>query len=93
MLGRELTVTSEINKVVATSPPSTILIYMLAPEKLAGWNFINTFNHTLMKEEYLSLPESAAGIPQKRAITRRLSESIPTSLLKDTRRTARSMMQ
>lgn len=57
MLGRELTVTSEINKVVATSPPSTILIYMLAPEKLAGWNFINTFNHTLMKEEYLSLPE------------------------------------
>lgn len=56
MLGRNLTVPSEINKVVATSPPSTILVYMLAPEKLAGWNFVNTYNHTLMNESYLSLP-------------------------------------
>ena len=56
MLGRELTVPENISSVIATSPPSTILVYMLAPEKLAGWNFINNFNHTLMDEKYLSLP-------------------------------------
>ncbi|MBN1134466.1 MAG: iron ABC transporter substrate-binding protein [Methanosarcinaceae archaeon] len=56
MLGRDLTVPLEIDNVVATSPPSTILIYMLEPEKLAGWNFVNSFNHTLMNETYLSLP-------------------------------------
>jgi len=56
MLGRQLTVPENISSVVATSPPSTILVYMIAPEKLAGWNFINNFNHTLMDEKYLSLP-------------------------------------
>lgn len=56
MLGRNLTVPAQIDSVVATSPPSTILIYMLAPDKLAGWNFLNTYNHTLMNESYLSLP-------------------------------------
>lgn len=56
MQGRELSVPKNITKVYATSPPSTILIYMLAPEKLAGWNFVNKFNHTLMDERYLSLP-------------------------------------
>jgi len=56
MLGRQLTVPENISSVIATSPPSTILVYMLAPDKLAGWNFINDFNHTLMDEKYLSLP-------------------------------------
>lgn len=56
MLDRQLTVPAEISSVVATSPPSTILVYMLAPDKVAGWNFINSFNHTLMDEEYLKLP-------------------------------------
>ncbi|SDG02806.1 iron complex transport system substrate-binding protein [Methanolobus vulcani] len=56
MLGRELTVPEDITSVYATSPPSTILVYMLAPEKVAGWNFLNTFNHTLMNDEYLNLP-------------------------------------
>lgn len=56
MLGRELTVPEQIDSVIATSPPSTILVYMLAPDKVAGWNFINSFNHTLMDEKYLNLP-------------------------------------
>lgn len=56
MLGRQLTVPEDISSVIATSPPSTILVYMLAPDKLAGWNFINDFNHTLMDEKYQSLP-------------------------------------
>ena len=52
MLGRQLTVPENISSVISTSPPSTILVYMLAPDKLAGWNFINNFNHTLMDENY-----------------------------------------
>ena len=56
MLGRDLMVPDEITSVYATSPPSTILVYMLAPEKVAGWNFLNTFDHTLMNDEYLNLP-------------------------------------
>jgi iron complex transport system substrate-binding protein len=56
MLGRQLTVNESIGSVIATSPPSTILVYMLAPDKLAGWNFINDFSPTLMDEKYLSLP-------------------------------------
>lgn len=56
MLGRELVLPNDIDSVIATSPPSTILVYMLAPDKVVGWNFINSFNHTLMDEKYLSLP-------------------------------------
>lgn len=56
MLGRELVLPNDVDSVIATSPPSTILVYMLAPDKVAGWNFINSFNHTLMDEKYLSLP-------------------------------------
>ena len=53
MLGRQLTVPAEISSVVATSPPSTILVYMLAPEKLAGWNFKNNF--TISKEFFYDI--------------------------------------
>jgi iron complex transport system substrate-binding protein len=55
MLGRQLTVPENISSVIATSPPSTILVYMIAPDKLAGWNFINNFSLPLMDEKYLSL--------------------------------------
>jgi len=56
MLGRQLTVPAEISSVVATSPPSTILVYMLAPDKLAGWNFKNNFTQPFMDENYSNLP-------------------------------------
>lgn len=39
MVGREVAVPSEINRVLGTSPPTTLMIYMLAPDKLMGWNF------------------------------------------------------
>lgn len=39
MANRTITVPSSINTVVATSPPMTTIIYMLAPEKLGGLNF------------------------------------------------------
>lgn len=56
MLGRQLTVPANISSVVATSPPSTILVYMLAPEKLAGWNSKNNFTQSFMDKNYSNLP-------------------------------------
>lgn len=55
MVGRNVTVPAEINKVVATSPPTTNLIYMLAPDKLGGWNFKPTSQ--FMEQKYKDLPE------------------------------------
>ncbi|MBP2134337.1 iron complex transport system substrate-binding protein [Methanomicrobium sp. W14] len=59
MAGRELTVPSEINKVLCTGPPTYNLVYMLAPEKLAGW--YTTFNDKekeFIPAEYQNLPNS-----------------------------------
>ena len=39
MAGRTVVVPSEIKSVLGTSPPSTNLIYMVAPDRLAGWCF------------------------------------------------------
>nr|WP_319373479.1 ABC transporter substrate-binding protein [uncultured Methanobacterium sp.] len=38
MAGRTVQIPTQINTVLATSPPSTNLVYMLAPDKLGGWN-------------------------------------------------------
>jgi iron complex transport system substrate-binding protein len=39
MTERRLTIPDKIEKVYCTSPVGSILIYTLAPEKLAGWNY------------------------------------------------------
>ena len=39
MANRTVNIPGDINRVVATSPPMTTIMYMLAPEKLAGVNF------------------------------------------------------
>ena len=39
MAGRVVEIPKEVNKVLCTSPPTTMLVYMLAPDKLGGWNF------------------------------------------------------
>lgn len=39
MAGRTVAVPSEIESILCTSPPSTMLVYMVAPDRLAGWNF------------------------------------------------------
>jgi len=57
MIGREVEVPSEINSVLGTSPPTTLMIYMLAPDKLAGWNFMNT------KAEMRYIPDKYRGLP------------------------------
>ncbi|MGM0471096.1 MAG: ABC transporter substrate-binding protein [Bacillota bacterium] len=54
MLNREVEVPTKVDKVLSTSPPSTMLIYMLAPEKLGGWNFKP--NGRYIPDKYYSLP-------------------------------------
>lgn len=39
MANRTVNIPSSVDRIVATSPPMTTIIYMLAPEKLAGVNF------------------------------------------------------
>ncbi len=56
MSGREVRVPEKINSVYATSPPATMLIYMLAPEKLAGWNFLPEEAQTYLSPQYRGLP-------------------------------------
>lgn len=57
MAGRTVQVPQEINKVLATSPPSTNLVYMLAPDKLGGWN------SNLTPEQKKYTPEKYQNLP------------------------------
>jgi len=54
MAGRIIEIPIEVNKVLSTSPPTTMLIYMLAPDKLGGWNFKPKGKY--VKSEYKNLP-------------------------------------
>lgn len=36
--GRKVEIPDRINRVIAAGPPASILLYMLAPEKMVGWN-------------------------------------------------------
>jgi len=58
MTGRTLVVPQNINNVLTTAPPATILVYVLAPDKLAGVNFEpNRINGTAyMPAKYSALP-------------------------------------
>ena len=53
MAGRSVTIPAHITSVLGTSPPTTMLIYMIAPDKLLGWNSNNT---GYLPTKYLSLP-------------------------------------
>ncbi len=57
MLGRTMEIPATLNKVVATSPPMTTVIYMIAPEKLTALNF----EWTDAEKEYV--PSSYQGLP------------------------------
>ncbi len=57
MAGRSLTVPDEINKVFSVSPVGTVLLYTLAPEKLAGWNYeLQPGEKQFILPEYHDLP-------------------------------------
>lgn len=57
MTNRTVYVPAQINKVLATSPPTTDLVYMLAPDKLAGWNY------NLTAEELKYTPSQYQNLP------------------------------
>ncbi|KLK88890.1 iron ABC transporter substrate-binding protein [Methanoculleus sediminis] len=54
MAGRTVVVPSEIESILCTSPPSTMLVYMIAPGRLAGWNFAPVKEYT--PGRYAALP-------------------------------------
>ena len=57
MLGRSVHVPGQIDKVAAISPPTTNLVYMLAPDKLEGWNSnLTNDSRKYMPEKYQNLP-------------------------------------
>ncbi len=58
MVGRTLTVPQTIDRVLGTSPPGTIALFVLAPDKLGGLNFEpNKQNGSVyMSEKYRTLP-------------------------------------
>ncbi len=39
MVGRTVTIPTEVERVIATSPPMTTIVYMISPDKLGGLNF------------------------------------------------------
>lgn len=53
MAGRTVTIPAHLTGVLGTSPPTTMLIYMIAPDKLLGWNSNNT---GYLPAKYLNLP-------------------------------------
>lgn len=58
MTGRNLDVPQSINRVLSTAPPTTIAVYVIAPDKLIGVNFDpNKQNgEVYMPEKYRALP-------------------------------------
>ena len=57
MVGRTVTVPSDVSNVVATSPPMTTMVYMLTPDKLGGLNYQWTdIEKEYVNSKYLNLP-------------------------------------
>lgn len=57
MANRTVEVPASIESVIATSPPMTTVVYMIAPEKLAGLNFNWTTEElTYVPKEYQNIP-------------------------------------
>ena len=57
MANRTLTVPVSVNKVLATSPPTTVIVYMLAPDKLLAFNYVVTDEEKkYMPDKYKNLP-------------------------------------
>lgn len=57
MAGRNVKIPAHINKVLSVSPATTAGVYMLAPEKLLGWNMkFSPDNAKYILEKYQKLP-------------------------------------
>ncbi|NLV27045.1 MAG: ABC transporter substrate-binding protein [Methanomicrobiales archaeon] len=56
-LGRELTIPAEITSIVSTAPPTTMTLYLVAPELLTAWNSEPTaLTKQYMPEQFHNLP-------------------------------------
>jgi len=60
MAGRTISIPAEINKTYSTAGSVTILLYMLAPDTLIGWNSQNGTNN-YMPVKYKKLPVLGGG--------------------------------
>lgn len=57
MAGRTVEIPAEIDKVYGTDPVASITMYMLAPDKLLGWNYaFSEYESEYILPEYLDLP-------------------------------------
>lgn len=57
MAGRKVTIPAKVTKVYGASPVETILLYTMAPDKLAGWNYkLSDLESKMMPEKYKNLP-------------------------------------
>lgn len=57
MAGRNVTVPSPINHVLSTSPTTTVMVYMLAPDKLLAFNYeVTTEEKKYIPDAYKNLP-------------------------------------
>jgi len=62
MLGRNVEIPSEANKVASISASTTVELFMLAPEKMIGWNEKRTSEENIyMKSTYSNLPVIGGG--------------------------------
>ena len=56
-LGRELTIPAEITGVVSTAPPTTMTLYLIAPDLMLGWNSeLTPLQKKYIPEQYQSIP-------------------------------------
>jgi iron complex transport system substrate-binding protein len=56
-LGREVTLPTEVTSVLSTAPPTTMTIYLIAPELLIGWNSDPTaVGGIFIPDQYHKLP-------------------------------------
>lgn len=62
MAGRKVAVPNEIETVFSASTTTAIFMYMLAPDKLLGWNYeLNALEKSIILEEYHDLPNFGMG--------------------------------
>ena len=58
--GRKVEVPDRIERVMAAGPPASVLIYMLAPEKMIGWNLRAKTNFRIWPRSFVTCPRSGA---------------------------------
>ena len=61
MTGRSVVVPSEINKTFSLAGSSTVILYMLAPDKMLGWDSRNETQNQYVPAKYQNLPVLGGG--------------------------------